>query len=176
VTMQRGKEHAALRTTLRLEFPNMTDAINHIADDLVLRRWAGLTWVHIRPLLLAGPPGIGKSRFARRVARLLGTAYAELDVAGSSDNRMMQGTARGWKNAQPAWPLLKAITQPTLVVNGGNDVIIYTVNSFILQQHLPNAQLILYPDANHGSQYQFPISSSATSRHSSTDSRRTAAR
>jgi pimeloyl-ACP methyl ester carboxylesterase len=30
------------------------------------------------------------------------------------------------------------------------------VNSFILQQHLPDAQLILYPDANHGSQYQYP--------------------
>jgi pimeloyl-ACP methyl ester carboxylesterase len=42
------------------------------------------------------------------------------------------------------------------VVNGGNDVIIYSVNSFILQQNLPNAQLILYPDANHGSQYQYP--------------------
>jgi pimeloyl-ACP methyl ester carboxylesterase len=51
---------------------------------------------------------------------------------------------------------LKAIHQPALVVNGGNDVIIYSVNSFILQQHLPNAQLILYPDANHGSQYQYP--------------------
>ena len=35
---------------------------------------------------------------------------------------------------------LKAIQQPTLVVNGSNDVIIYTVNSFILQQNLPNAQ------------------------------------
>jgi pimeloyl-ACP methyl ester carboxylesterase len=41
-------------------------------------------------------------------------------------------------------------------VNGGKDVIVYSVNSFILQQHLPNAQLILYPDANHGSQYQYP--------------------
>jgi pimeloyl-ACP methyl ester carboxylesterase len=51
---------------------------------------------------------------------------------------------------------LKSIRQPTLVVNGGKDVIIYAVNSFILQQHLPNAQLILYPDANHGSQYQYP--------------------
>jgi len=30
------------------------------------------------------------------------------------------------------------------------------VNSFILQQQLPNAELILYPDANHGSQYQYP--------------------
>ena len=55
-----------------------------------------------------------------------------------------------------AYDYLKSIRQPTLVVNGGNDVIVYSVNSFILQQHLPNAQLILYPDANHGSQYQYP--------------------
>lgn len=51
---------------------------------------------------------------------------------------------------------LKSIRQPVLVVNGDNDVIIYSVNSSILQRHLPNAQLILYPDANHGSQYQYP--------------------
>jgi pimeloyl-ACP methyl ester carboxylesterase len=51
---------------------------------------------------------------------------------------------------------LKQIAQPTLVVNGSTDVIIYTINSFILQQNIPNAQLILYPDSNHGSQYQYP--------------------
>ena len=43
-----------------------------------------------------------------------------------------------------------------MVVNGGSDVIVYSVNSWILQQHLRNGQLILYPDANHGSQYQYP--------------------
>ena len=57
---------------------------------------------------------------------------------------------------EKSYDYLKSIHQPTLVVNGGKDVIIYSVNSFILQQHLPNAQLILYPDANHGSQYQYP--------------------
>ena len=31
-----------------------------------------------------------------------------------------------------------------------------TVNSFTLQQHLPNAQLIIYPDSGHGSQFQYP--------------------
>jgi pimeloyl-ACP methyl ester carboxylesterase len=51
---------------------------------------------------------------------------------------------------------LKSIRQPALVVNGGKDVIVYSVNSFILQQHLPDAELVLYPDANHGSQYQYP--------------------
>jgi len=51
---------------------------------------------------------------------------------------------------------LNAIRQPTLVINGDNDVIIYTVNSYILQQNIPDAQLILYPDASHGSLYQYP--------------------
>ena len=51
---------------------------------------------------------------------------------------------------------LKAIQQPTLVVNGSTDLIIYTVNSFILQQHLPNAELIIYPDSAHGSHHQYP--------------------
>jgi pimeloyl-ACP methyl ester carboxylesterase len=50
---------------------------------------------------------------------------------------------------------LKEIRQPTLIVQGSNDVIVPTVNSYVLQQHLPNAQLILYPDANHGSFYQY---------------------
>ena len=44
----------------------------------------------------------------------------------------------------------------TVCTNGSHDVIIYTVNSFMLQQNLPNAELILYPDSNHGSQYQYP--------------------
>jgi len=55
-----------------------------------------------------------------------------------------------------AYEYLKTILQPTLVINGDNDVIIYSINSWILQQNIPNAQLIIYPDANHGSQYQYP--------------------
>jgi pimeloyl-ACP methyl ester carboxylesterase len=55
-----------------------------------------------------------------------------------------------------AFDYLREITHPTLVINGSNDAIIYTVNSFMLQQNLPNAELILYPDSNHGSQYQYP--------------------
>ncbi len=58
--------------------------------------------------------------------------------------------------AKDPYAYLKKISQPALVVNGSNDVIVYTVNSFILQQNLANALLILYPDSNHGAQYQYP--------------------
>jgi pimeloyl-ACP methyl ester carboxylesterase len=51
---------------------------------------------------------------------------------------------------------LKGLRQPTLVVNGNNDIIIPTINSYLLQQHAPDAQLILYPDANHGAHFQYP--------------------
>jgi pimeloyl-ACP methyl ester carboxylesterase len=51
---------------------------------------------------------------------------------------------------------LKTIKQPTLVVNGSNDIMIPTINSFMLSQHIPNAQLIVYPDSGHGSHFQYP--------------------
>lgn len=37
-----------------------------------------------------------------------------------------------------------------------NDIMVSTVNSFHLAQHLPNALLIVYPNAGHGSQFQYP--------------------
>src|SRR5438552_7348086 len=55
-----------------------------------------------------------------------------------------------------SYDYLKTIKQPTLVVNGSHDVIMPTVNSFIMEQHIPDAQLIIYPDSNHGSQFQYP--------------------
>jgi pimeloyl-ACP methyl ester carboxylesterase len=51
---------------------------------------------------------------------------------------------------------LKTIGQRTLVVNGSNDVMVPTPNSFTLAQTIPNAQLIIYPDSGHGSQFQYP--------------------
>ena len=59
------------------------------------------------------------------------------------------GTANGKRFAY-----LKEIRQPTLVVSGNHDVIVYTSNSLYLVQNMPNAKLILYADANHGSWYQ----------------------
>jgi len=49
---------------------------------------------------------------------------------------------------------LMNIQQPTLVVSGNHDVIVHTVNSLYLVQNMPNAKLILYPDANHGLWYE----------------------
>ena len=51
---------------------------------------------------------------------------------------------------------LKKIKQLVLVVNGHDDIMVPSINSFILQQHIPNATLILYPDSGHASLFQYP--------------------
>jgi pimeloyl-ACP methyl ester carboxylesterase len=64
--------------------------------------------------------------------------------------------AREWGAAAPgSFDYLRDIAHPTLVVNGSDDIVVPTVNSYILQQNLPNAELILFPDSNHGSHLQF---------------------
>jgi pimeloyl-ACP methyl ester carboxylesterase len=51
---------------------------------------------------------------------------------------------------------LKGIKQPTLIVNGANDIMVPTINSWIMSQQIPTAQLIVYPDAGHAAHYQYP--------------------
>jgi pimeloyl-ACP methyl ester carboxylesterase len=50
---------------------------------------------------------------------------------------------------------LRRITQPCLVVNGMLDAMIPVRNSYLLAEHLPDAILLIYPDAGHGSLFQF---------------------
>jgi len=51
---------------------------------------------------------------------------------------------------------LKKINHPVLVINGSDDIVVPTINSYVLFQHLPNSKLSLYPDSGHGSLFQFP--------------------
>ena len=51
---------------------------------------------------------------------------------------------------------LAGITQPTLVANGDDDQMMHTENSRLLAEHLPNAELRIYSDANHGFLDQYP--------------------
>ena len=49
---------------------------------------------------------------------------------------------------------LRNIKHPTLVVHGNKDIVVPPINAFILAERLPDAQLIMYPDSNHGAYCQ----------------------
>jgi len=50
------------------------------------------------------------------------------------------------------------------VINGDHDVIVYTINSYILQQNIPDRAADPLPGRCHGSLYQYPERFVRTSR------------
>jgi pimeloyl-ACP methyl ester carboxylesterase len=113
-------------------------------DDLWLR-------VHFAPSEVSQAAG---DRFLMRFR--LRTKDRDPEVTEKAALAQRAAIAEWGAKREHAWDYLKEIKQPTLIVNGRDDVIIYTINSYILQQNLPNAQLIIYPDSAHGSLYQYP--------------------
>lgn len=78
------------------------------------------------------------------------------EVREASATAQYAAIAKSNEKSDGVWNYLADIRHPVLVVDGSNDLIIPTVNGFTLQQHLPNAQLIVYPDSSHAPFYQYP--------------------
>ncbi|MFB9265071.1 alpha/beta fold hydrolase [Bradyrhizobium erythrophlei] len=106
--------------------------------------------VHFKPTETSRKAGLA---FIERKLR-----RRDRDPEVSEQTVAAQGEAIGkWITPdENALDYLKSIKQPTLIVQGSDDAIIPTSHSLTLQQNLPNAQLIIYPDAGHGSIYQYP--------------------
>lgn len=54
----------------------------------------------------------------------------------------------------PEHAMLRAITQPALVVSGSHDTMLPADNAYTMFKALSNAQLLLYPDSGHGALFQ----------------------
>jgi pimeloyl-ACP methyl ester carboxylesterase len=76
------------------------------------------------------------------------------DLPVSNDTVHAQLTAtHAWGQGDPSG--LGRIHHPVLVVNGDDDVMAPTVNSFELARRLPDARLSIFPEAGHGSIFQY---------------------
>lgn len=91
-----------LLDALHSEYPWASDLFSDVETALILSISSNKPWLALPPLLLVGPPGIGKTRFARRLAELAAVPFRIINAGGSSDNRNFSGTARGWSTAHPA--------------------------------------------------------------------------
>jgi pimeloyl-ACP methyl ester carboxylesterase len=95
-----------------------------------------------------------------------GQAFAKRLTARTEDREPLSGPAvaqaqiaafREWERIEgERFGKLHRITQPALVVNGVRDAMIPVRNSYFLAEHLPDATLVTYPDAGHGSLFQYP--------------------
>lgn len=77
-------------------------------------------------------------------------------VSGPDVAQAQIAAFRAWERGDgERFAKLRRITQPCLVVNGVFDTMIPVRNSYLLAEQLPNAMLLTYPDAGHGSLFQF---------------------
>ncbi len=118
------KEHENLRSTyermieLGLERfqvkPSGLPVMDHLYDDLpnfyevlddVKRQLAlcedSRDALEITPLLLLGPPGIGKTHFERELAQLLGTGMGFISMSSMTAGWVLSGASSQWKGARP---------------------------------------------------------------------------
>lgn len=94
-----------VRNALLFGFPYATEVIDFALADLV-----GRTTVRLRPLLLVGDPGGGKSRFARRLGEVLGLSVWREDASAPTAPYSAVPTVAGTppNRATPFSPLRKA--------------------------------------------------------------------
>src|SRR3984885_5050288 len=107
------------------------------------------------PILFA-PTRTSQAAGRAYIERIVARADRDTPVSDQSIVAQRAAIAAYGAAKDPSYASLKGLELPVLVVNGTDDIIIPTINSYILQQFLPDAELILYPDAGHGSHFQYP--------------------
>ena len=108
-----GGDEPRIAATLRAEAPWMAAAIDRIADQAAFSLWAGRPWLALRPTLLVGPPGAGKTHLARRLGALYGCGDAVLSFAGVNSNAELAGNPRGFRHQQPCFPAMTMLRTGT---------------------------------------------------------------
>jgi pimeloyl-ACP methyl ester carboxylesterase len=93
-----------------------------------------------------------------RVEERVGDLSEGLTDGGAGMGALIQAftTAADWEaRDQGSYLRLGDVKAPTLVANGYEDIMLPTINSFVLSQRIPKAWLVIYPDAGHGFLFQY---------------------
>lgn len=111
--------------------------------------------VHLKALLFFTATSEGRQSGLEFVKRINNHTVDPEPVASQEATQAQAKAWITWGSTPANNGQLAAIKQPVLVVNGNDDLIAPTVNSYLLYQSIPTAQLVLYPDSGHGSLFQY---------------------
>ena len=82
------------------ELPNFHEVLDDLRRQLALCS-DSQDALEITPMLLLGPPGVGKTHFAREVAQLLGTGMRFVSMSSMTAGWVLSGASSQWKGARP---------------------------------------------------------------------------
>ena len=100
-------------------FPNFREAGNFIRDQAALAR-AGGKALRFPPLLLAGPPGVGKTSFALELAKTLGIPARPVNLAQATSGFIFTGASLVWASGRPGAILdllLREVGNPLMILD-----------------------------------------------------------
>jgi ATP-dependent Lon protease len=81
------------------ECPNFDGVLEDLARYLRLAH-AGDQGVNVMPILLLGGPGVGKTHFAKRLARIMQTDYELISMNALSAGFVITGSSASWRGAK----------------------------------------------------------------------------
>jgi|GEM_PF-1912894 len=90
-----------VKGVLDLEFPWFAAVNEQIYRQLVVQQYSQVPVFRLRPLLLAGPPGVGKTTWAKRLSDLCNVPFRSVMAGGGADSMFLRGTPRGYSSARP---------------------------------------------------------------------------
>lgn len=99
-------EPDALYSQLQSEFPWMRDLNVAAARATSMSLKRSDPYWRMNPTVVVGPPGVGKTRWIRRLTEMVGVGSHSLSVAGIDHDKSIRGMERGWSNARPSFPVL----------------------------------------------------------------------
>ncbi|GKT20317.1 AAA family ATPase [Acidovorax sp. SUPP3334] len=82
------------------QLPNFTDVLDDVKRHVALAQ-DSRDGLEVTPMLLLGPPGIGKTHFARHLAELLGTGMNLVPMSSMTAGWLLSGSSSQWKGARP---------------------------------------------------------------------------
>jgi ATP-dependent Lon protease len=82
------------------DLPNFTEVLDDLRRQLALCE-DSRDALEITPFLLLGPPGVGKTHFARELSQLLGTGMGFLSMSSMTAGWVLSGASSQWKGARP---------------------------------------------------------------------------